>query len=156
MLATGCHIGPKALMPKIHDAYLLAVLSGVDYELANSWENKKEGKLLAQPFGRNVIDLQNHGMIQLLILAAVAEITKATETTIAKLLMRANTKKVLTAFLIYNLMDPQKSTLLERGVWSLTHITFHVLPLKPSCPDYLFRIKKPTNTVNDRGKKHNT
>ena len=70
--------------------------------------------------------------------------------TIVKPLMRANAKKVLTAFLIYNLMDHQKSALLERGVWSLTHITFCVLPLKPSCPDYLFRIEDlPTQSTTE-------
>ena len=131
----------EAMMPKIHDAYPLAALSGVDYEQANSWGTEKEGKLLAQPFRRSILDPKNHSMIRLLILAAVVEITKATKTTVGKLAMRTISRKVPTAFLIYNLMEAQKTTLLERSIWSLMNITFQVLPLIPICPNYLFHIK---------------
>ena len=43
-------------------------------------------------------------------------------------------------FLIYNLTDSQKQTLLSRYVWSSKAITFHVLPLSLACLDFLFRI----------------
>ena len=69
------------------------------------------------------------------------EITKATKTTVGKLAMRTTSRKVPTTFLIYNLMEAQKTTLLKRSVWSLTNITFWVLPFIPICPNYLFCIK---------------
>ena len=106
----------EAVMLKIHDAYPLAALSSIDYKQANSWGTEKEGKLLAQPFERSVLDPKNHSMIQLLILAAVVEIMKATKTTMGKLAMRTTSRKVPTTFLIYNLTEAQKTTLLKRSV----------------------------------------
>jgi hypothetical protein len=34
--------------------------------------------------------------------------------------------------------------LLHRSVWSFTNITFHVIHLEPTCPDFLFIIKDLT------------
>ena len=107
------------------------------------------GKLLAQPFGGYAADPQNHGTLRSLIFGAVIEITKAREITVYAPQQSRSSKRMLRTFLIYNLTEKQRQTLLQRGIWSSTKITFRVLPLEPACPDYLFTIKGLTLTTKE-------
>ena len=46
-----------------------------------------------------------------------------------------------TVFLIYNLTDAQRQTLILREIWSSKTITFRVTTMDPIRPDYLFSIR---------------
>ena len=52
-------------------------------------------------------------------------------------------------FLIYNLSELQHRTLLEWTVWSSAEITFRVVPLLPTKPDFLFSIARLSTLATD-------
>ena len=52
-------------------------------------------------------------------------------------------------FLIYNLLELQRCTLLEWTVWSSAEITFRVVPLLPTKPDFLFSIAGLSTLATD-------
>jgi hypothetical protein len=57
-----------------------------------------------------------------------------------------------TVFLIYNLMELQRQTLLNREVWSSKSITFCVTTIEPVHPNYLFSICGFTTKSEDEVK----
>lgn len=128
----------------VHHPHPMAALSDIDHNLIGEWENLPEGKLLAQPFGDYAAEQKNHGKLRSLIFGAVVEITNAHKVTVCAPQQNPSSNKMPISFLIYDLTETQKKTLLDRGIWSSSIITFRVMPLEPTCPNYLFTIKDLT------------
>ena len=131
-------------MPKVHVANPMSTLEFVDIPQLVEWEHYPKGKLLAIPFGIEAADINNHDDISNRILSAAGEITQSTNISIStptpseEALLQGNTP---TSFLLYNLLDTEISTLMQRGVWSSIPITFRVAELYPPQPDFLFTLK---------------
>ena len=137
-------------MEDVHYNHPMAALKFTDFETITSWENIKSGKLLAQPFGSYANKIENHKTLKALIFAAVAEITNAVNISVCAPRRNPSAKRNPSSFLIHNLTEKQKQTLLaRRGVWSSTNITFRVMPLEPACPDFLFLIKGFTDGTEE-------
>jgi hypothetical protein len=135
-----------AEMKDVHYNHPMAALKHTDHETISSWEAIQSGKLLAQPFRAYANKIENHSILKALIFAAVAEITDAVNISVCAPRRNPTAKKFPTSFLIHNLTEKQRQTLLARkGVWSSTDITFRVMPIEPACPDFLFYIKGFTN-----------
>ncbi len=130
----------KGEMPKVHHSHPTAALDDMDHETIAEWDSLPNEKLLAKPFGAYAFNAANHNELRALKFGAVVEITKAHGVTVCAPRQSHTSNKTPTSFLIYNLSETQKQTLLLRGIWPSPNITFRVLPLRPSCPDYLFTI----------------
>ena len=142
----------KAPMPKIHDENPTAIFDLIDLSVIDEWDSLPEGKLAAIPFGNDVNKISLHNDIGRRIFTAAAEITKAQQTAVAGPRPHAHAKPDATppyTFLIYNLSEIQRRTLLERPVWSSTEITFRVTPLLPTKPDFLFSIAGLSTLATD-------
>jgi len=137
-------------MPKVHHSHPMALLSDIDINLIGEWEELPDEKLLAQPFGDYAAERKNHGTLRALLFGAVIEITKAHKVTVCAPQQSPTSNKPPKTFLIYNLSEAQKQILLQRKVWSSTNISFHVAPLEPTCPDYLFTIKGLTTLTMEQ------
>ena len=133
----------KAPMPKIQDANPTAIFDLIDITVIDKWDTFPGERLVAIPFGNEVNFLEQHDDIRKRIFAAVAEITKSQKTAVAGPRPHEHAKpnaRPPYTFIIYNLSELQRRTLLERTVWSSADITFRVaLPL-PTKPDFLFSI----------------
>jgi len=128
-------------MDPVHLGHPMAALKNIDLDTIGSWEQIPGVKLLAQPFGAYANKIENHNALKALIFAAVIEITNADKVSICAPRRSPTANRNPSSFLIHNLSEKQKQTLLLRGVWSSTNITFRVLPIEPECPNYLFSIK---------------
>jgi hypothetical protein len=134
----------NAAMPTVHDASPTAILDLVDLRLIAKWETCPGEKLLAQPFDTISQDTSKHALLCRRILTTVVDVTQAKGATV--LAPKPSAKAIRTrttpsTFLIDNLTESQKQTLLSRYVWSSQAVTFRVLPLSPACPDFLFGIR---------------
>ena len=133
----------KAPMPKIQDASPTAIFNLIDISVIDEWDTFTGGKVAAIPFGNNIHKLPRHDSICKKIFAAAAEITKSKQTAVAGSRPHVQAKpdaRPPYTFLIYNLSELQRRTLLERTVWSSADITFRVTTLLPTKPDFLFSI----------------
>ena len=142
----------KSPMPKIHDANPTAIFDLIDLSVIDEWDSFPEGKLAAIPFGNEVNKLYRHDDIRRKIFNAAAEITKAQHAAVAGPRPHANARQNARpphTFLIYNLSELQRRTLLERTVWSSAEITFRVAPLLPTKPDFLFSITGLSTLATD-------
>ena len=142
----------KAPMPKVHDANPTAIFDSIDLSVIDEWDSLPEGKLAAIPFGPEVDKISLHDEIRRRIFTAAAEITKAQQTAVAGPRPHAHAKQDATppyTFLIYNLSEIQRRTLLDRSVWSSAEITFRVTPLLPTKPDFLFSIAGLSTLATD-------
>jgi hypothetical protein len=128
-------------MEEIHYNHPMALLKNIDLDTIGSWEEIRSGKLLAQPFGAYASNVEHHSAIKSLIFAAAVEITNAVNISVCAPRRSPTADKNPISFLIHNLSEKQRQTLLARGTWSSTSITFRVAPLEPACPNYLFSIK---------------
>lgn len=140
-------------MKPVHYNHPTAALRNIDPDILGSWEAIQTGKLLAQPFGAYASKAENHNGLKALIFAAVVEITDTTNISVCAPRRKPNSPKNPTSFLIHNLTEKQRQTLLVRSVWSSTDITFRVLPFEPACPNFLFSIKGFTTGTEDTVKK---
>ena len=142
----------NAQMPKVHDATPTAIFDLIDLSVIDEWYGLLEGKLAAIPFGNEVNKLYRHDDLHRQIFTAAAEIMKAQQTAVAgprpHVHVRQNACPPHT-FLIYNLLELQRRTLLEWTVWSSAEITFRVVPLLPTKPDFLFSIARLSTLATD-------
>ncbi|KAI9508232.1 hypothetical protein F5148DRAFT_1284320 [Russula earlei] len=136
-----------ANFPTVHDAHPAAALDYIDVKCAVDWVQRPGEKLLAIPFDSEANDLHAHHAIKSKLFTATTEITKANNLGISGPIPSQDARRAPTSFLIYNLTVSQKDTLLERGVWSSTNLTFRVSSLYPPCPDFLFTISGFTTHV---------
>lgn len=139
----------KAPMPPIHYAHPTAILDHLDVNLIGDWEDLPKGKLLAQPFGPDVRNIEQHPSLKAQLFAAIVEITSSRDVSVSAPKAKANSYRTPFSFLIYNISEEQSQTLLKRHVWSSTAISFSVSTLNPNCPDYLFSIKGLTTMDKD-------
>ena len=142
----------NAPMLKIHDANPTAIFDLIDLSVIDEWDSFPEGKLAAIPFGNEVNKLYRHDDIHRKIFNAAAEITKAQHAAVAGPRPHANARQNARpphTFLIYNLSELQRRTLLERTVWSSAEITFRVAPLLLTKPDFLFLIAGLSTLATD-------
>jgi hypothetical protein len=120
----------------------MAALANIDLETIGNWEEIPSRKLLAQPFGEYAYDIKNHSTLKALIFAAAAEIMDTTNISVSAPRRSPKANRNPTTFVIHNLTEIQKQTLLaRRGVWSSKTITFRAFPFEPACSDFLFLIK---------------
>jgi hypothetical protein len=143
-------------MPKINDAHPMVIFDLINLSMINEWDSYPEGKLAAIPFGSEVCNLDLHDDICNRIFIAAAKITKAQQISISGPQPNAQARETRcypSTFLIYDFLELQHRTLLERQVWSSTEITFRVAPILPCCSDFLFFIAGlttlTTNNVRD-------
>jgi hypothetical protein len=134
----------NAKMPTVHDAFPTSILDHIDLHLVAKWETCPGEKLLAQPFDNvaQSMDLLNGARNR--IFAAITEITQSKSVGVAAPIPSENairTRRTPSTFLIYNLDAQQRVLLLDRFVWASSSITFHITPLDPPCPDFLFALK---------------
>ena len=143
----------KAIMPHVQDAHPTSAMDYLDLDLAGEWENHPGGKLLAIPFDTEVHDIESHSSIRSRLFAAVADITQSDHVSVSAPKQSTDAIKARrppSSFLIYNLTDDHCSLLTKRRIWSSTAITFRVIALQPTCPDFLFTIKGfSTLTIDD-------
>jgi hypothetical protein len=132
-----------ATMPAVHLTYPTTAFKDIDMNIVDEWDNSP-GKLLALPFDEEALDMANHHSIRGQILAAITKITQSQCVAVSAPQQSGEAKLhkcTPTTFLIYHLTEAQHQTLLQRGVWSSTSITFRVTPFDPPCPDFLFAIQ---------------
>ena len=142
----------RATMPKINDAHPTAIFDLIDLSVIDEWDSYPEGKLAAIPFGSEVRNLDLHDDIRNRIFVAAAEITKAQQISVSGPRPNAHareTRRYPSTFLIYDLSELQRRTLLERQIWSSTEITFRVAPILPCRSDFLFSIAGLTTLTTD-------
>ena len=142
----------RAMMPKINDAHPTAIFDLIDLSVIDEWDSYPEGKLAAIPFGSEVRNVDLHDDIRNRIFIAAAEITKAQQISVSGPRPSAHareTRRYPSTFLIYDLSELQRRTLLERQVWSSTEITFRVVPILPCHSDFLFSIAGLTTLTTD-------
>jgi hypothetical protein len=111
-----------------------------------------EGKLAAIPFGSEVCDPALHDDIHNRIFVAAAKIMKAEQISVSGPQPNAHMREIKcypSTFLIYNLLELQWHTLLERQVWSSLEITFRVTPILSAQLDFLFSITGLTTLTTD-------
>ncbi|KAF8494912.1 hypothetical protein F5888DRAFT_1635838 [Russula emetica] len=128
-------------MRDVHYNHPMAALRNIDLDTIGKWEEIQSGKLLAQPFGMYATKVENHSTLKALIFAAVFEITNEADISVCAPRRSHTAERNPNSFLIHNLTEKQRQTLLIRGIWSSTGITFRVIPLEPACPNFLFSIK---------------
>ena len=129
-------------MPKVQDAEPTAPYALIDLDAIYEWKSLPGGKLIAIPFGIEARKQSRHDSIRRRIFEAVAEITQSQELGVSapEPNDRAReTRDTPTTFLIYNLTDSQRQTVLQQIVWSSLDITFRVAPAL-SLPNFLFTI----------------
>jgi hypothetical protein len=134
----------KANMPHIQDAHPTSAMDYLDLNLTGEWENHPRGKLLVIPFDTEVLDIKTHTSIRSCLFAAVADITQSDLVSVSAPKQSAEAMKVKrtpSSFLIYNLTNEHCALLTNCWIWSSNAITFRVIALQPSCPDFLFTIK---------------
>jgi hypothetical protein len=146
----------KAQMPKIQDAHPTAIFDSLDLSVFDAWETLPGGKLAAIPFEDEPTDITHHESIQRRIFKAAAEITQGEQVAVVGPGPNGNADTGNTnrpppppTFLIYNLSELQRRTLLERPIWSSTEITFRVTPPQPTRPDLLFSIAGLSTLATD-------
>ena len=137
----------KGPMPTVHDPTPTTVLDNINPAFAAQWGNFQTGKLLAIPFGTDALDINTHEITKDKLLAAVTEVTQASLIGISSPKPSQHAERTPISFLIYNLTEDQRDTLLERRVWSSTAITFRVTKINPSCPEYLFTLRGFATTI---------
>ncbi|KAI9463395.1 hypothetical protein F5148DRAFT_1150290 [Russula earlei] len=133
--------------PTVHEAHPAAALDNIDVQRAVDWVQRPGGKLLAIPFDNEAQNINAHHMIKSKIFTAATEITKADNIGISGPTPSKDARRSPTSFLIYNLTEAQRDTLLQHGVWSSSDITFRVTSLYPPCPDFLFTIRGFTTHI---------
>ena len=132
-----------AVMPKVYEAHPTANLEFIDRDLIGVWERYPGWKLIAIPFGSEAKEQSRHRSIRTRIFAAAAEITRSQTIAVAAPAPNERARKEQATpitFLIYKLDEEQHETLLQKGVWSSSAITFRVAPLSPSRPNFIFAI----------------
>ena len=142
----------RATMPKINDAHPTAIFDLIDLSVIDEWDSYPDGKLAAIPFGSEVRNIALHDDIRNRIFIAAAEITKAQQIFVSGPRLNAHVREIKrypSTFLIYDLSELQRGTLLERQVWSSTEITFRVAPILPCRSDFLFSIAGLTTLTTD-------
>ena len=112
-------------MPKVHDAHPTSSFLYIDLDLVSEWELLDRGKLLIIPFGDAAQDPKLHDVIKNRILYTVAEITCSQGIGVSAPTpsVDVDEEDCFPSFLTYNLTDPQKKLLLDRGVWSSCYVT---------------------------------
>ncbi|KAI0264827.1 hypothetical protein BGY98DRAFT_1103272 [Russula aff. rugulosa BPL654] len=128
-------------MKEVHYNHPMAALRNIDLETLSSWEDIPSRKLLAQPFGAYTNKIENFSILKALIFATVAKITNTANISVGAPRRSPTVDENPSFFLIHNLTEKQRQTLLARRVWSSTEITFRVMPIEPMFPDFLFSIK---------------
>jgi hypothetical protein len=140
-------------MPAIQDTQPTSTMDYLDLNLTGEWETHPGEKLLAIPFDTEVHDMASHNNICSRIFATVANITQSDNVSVSAPKQSEDTVRARhtpSSFLIYNLTDDQSTLLLKCRMWSSTAVTFRVITLQPTCPDFLFTIKGfSTLTTND-------
>lgn len=141
----------EATMPAIYDASPYAPLRYMDLELVDVWENCPGSKLFAHPFDDTAWS-RDLDEVKMRIFSAVIEVTNSQRVAVSppkpsQAAIEAGC--IPTCFLIYNLTADESQLLLERSVWSSTHITFRVTSFYPPYPDFLFSIKGLATTHTD-------
>lgn len=142
----------KAQMPKIYDGHPTDIFSLIDPKVVDEWDSRPACKLFALPFGIEARNRSRHNSIRACIFAAVAEITQSQQMGISAPKPSKQAKRLNytpSAFLIYNLTEAQRRTLLEKTVWSSIDISFRVALPEPNLPDFLFNIKGFTTMSMD-------
>ena len=130
--------------PKVHVAHPAAAYDFVETKKIDEWDTYPTNKLLAIPFGFEARQQTRHNSIRARILAAVVEITQAEQVGVAipgpedRIITYRNETPI--AFLIHSLTKQQAQSLLQRGTWISAEISFRVLTVKPTSPDYLFTL----------------
>jgi hypothetical protein len=139
-------------MPKVHDAYSSSNFELIRPDIIDEWDTFLDKKLAAIPFGITTKDSFNKHAISSLIFSAVKEITKAEKLGVSA--PEPNTyassiRESPITFLISELSEEGCHTLLGRTVWSSSEITFRVIPLQPTRPNFLFTIINLSTTQID-------
>jgi hypothetical protein len=141
-----------AAMPKVHDAYPLVHFELLSNKVIDEWDTFPGLKLAAIPFGTKTRDTFSYNSIRQSIFSAVQEITKAEKLGVSAPEPNSHAARMRESpitFLISDLSEHEQLTLLRRGVWSSTTITFRVFPLTLSRPDFLFTIEDLSITVKE-------
>jgi hypothetical protein len=131
-------------MPQVHDAYPSSNFELISPSVVDEWETFPGLKLAAIPFGVKTRESFDYNTIRNLIFSAVKEITNAERLGVSAPEPNAhakNTRERPLTFLIFDLTEDAAQSLLGRGVWSSTDVTFRVFPLELSRPDFLFAIE---------------
>ena len=146
----------KGDMPWAQIHHPTSLYDNIDVKTVKRWWNLPGNKLLAIPFDSEVKNSELYKDIKGCILAAVAKITLSTTASVAAPMP---SKEAIhegctpTSFIIYNISETHFHILLEHHVWASINFTFHVAPLEPACPDFLFTIKGFATLKNSMVKK---
>lgn len=158
----------------VHIHRPLSLFDHISADIIEKWWGFEDTKLLVIPFGTEVYNQHLHNTIKGCILATIQEITQSFMATIADPLPIPSKKEGLqmvpapirpppnnskpksdsptpTTFLIYKLSETHQQILLQCQVWALVNIAFHVAPLEPACPNFLFSIKNFSTLDNGGG-----
>ena len=123
----------------------------IDVDTVEEWQKLPGSKLLAIPFDSEVNNQKHHEEIKGCILAAVVDVTSTTTAIVIAPQPSEEvtcTGQIPKSFLIYNISESHCQTLLQCHVWASTNFTFQVVPLEPTCPDFLFTIQGFTALEN--------
>lgn len=141
----------NAIMPPTHLPHPAALFAFFDRSTIIKWWGFGGSKLLITPFDCDIKNENYHKDVGGCILAAIEEITRTKSATVVPPPPNpkaVNAGQIPRTFIVYNLSESHRQTLLQRQVWAAANFTFRVAPLEPSCPDYLFTIKGFT-TLNE-------
>jgi hypothetical protein len=131
-------------MPSVQDAFPAAVIVNIDLSMLDKWFNNEGMKLLIIPFEDKAHDPDLKGDIRNKIFTAVEEITSSTKVAITPPFPNNTVTKprqMPITHLVFHLTKPKYEVLISHHVWSSEVITFHVIPIDPPCPDFLFTIR---------------
>lgn len=149
------HKYTRSLMPLVHDASPTSVYDHINHKILATWDGSPGEKVLVQPFDEFVTNASNHEFLRLRILSAVKEITDAQQIRVSVPLLLEEYKspphksRTPTVFLVCNLSEAQKNSLLDRYVWASSSIAFRVIRTDPPRPNFLFAIKGLGTTLED-------
>lgn len=133
----------QAEMPTVQDADPNKIYEYIESAVMDEWESYPGGKLVAIPFDTEVETLSQHDSIRGRIFTAASEIAQSRQAAVAAPIAveeDSDPENVPSAFLIYNLTEEQREALLQQSVWSSVSITFRIVPLESTRPDYLFTL----------------
>ena len=147
------HYGPKdpldkymkGELPKVYTAYPATPFFFVEPKTILEWDTFPANKLIALPFSLKARQQFRHNNICARLLAAVVKITKAQQVGVAtpgpEDRMIQERCETPIAFLIHSLTRTQYQTLMHQKIWVSFNITFRVVSMKPTSPDYLFTLQ---------------
>lgn len=125
---------------EVYYSHPTAAFDNIDIDQICNWENRPGGKLLAHPFGHKVRTPELQQEVKRKVFAAIVEIIRSDKVGFYAPKPGTSPLETPAVFLISNLTNAQRQTLLSRDVWSSKSITFRVTTMEPVHLDYLFSI----------------